>query len=307
MKALLFAVCVCLGAALAQTPPPAAPGPANPPAAAPSMPDLPDETVVAIFDDGSKFTMGDFKNILTALPQATRQMALIDRKNFVQWWAGMRRLAQMAEQDKMDQASPAKDQLAYNRIMILGQAKLNFALNSTSITPDDVAKSYEADKDSYKQVRVKAIYIAFGDSPAGKQSRSEAQAKQKADKLLEQIRGGADFVKLVKENSDDVTSREKDGDFATVHRTDGIPPAISAAVFALKKGETSEPVRQPNGYYLLRAEDVTYAPLDQVRSQIYANVQQRQYRQWLQQVTDNVKVQFPSAEFLGTPAAPPAK
>ena len=32
-------------------------------AAPPAMPDLPDDTVVAIFGDGTKFTMGNFRKI----------------------------------------------------------------------------------------------------------------------------------------------------------------------------------------------------------------------------------------------------
>ena len=72
-------------------------------------------------------------------------------------------------------------------------------------------------------------------------------------------------MKLVKENSDDETSRAKDGDFATLRSSDNIPDAFRATVFALKKGEVSEPLKQPNGFYLLRAEEVTVRPLSEVR------------------------------------------
>jgi len=103
--------------------------------------------------------------------------------------------------------------------------------------------------------------VSFG---KGGKATTEDEAKAKATKLLADIRGGADFVKLVKENSDDETSKAKDGDFATLRRTDNIPDAIRAAVFSLKQGEVSEPVRQPNGFYLLRADEVRYRPLSQV-------------------------------------------
>ncbi len=86
-------------------------------------------------------------------------------------------------------------------------------------SPSDIVKYYDSNKQKYTQVRVKAIYIAFNDDAAassaskGKKPLSEAEAKAKAVKLLAAIKGGADFVKLVKENSDDETSREKDGEF----------------------------------------------------------------------------------------------
>jgi parvulin-like peptidyl-prolyl isomerase len=217
----------------------------------------------------------------------------------------MRKLARMAEADKLDQSSPTKEQLEFNRTMTLGQAMMNSKLNTLAIGPGEIAKYYEANKEQYKQVRVKALYISFGDSaPAGKQSRTEEQARDEAAKLLAQIREGADFVKLVKERSDDQTSREKDGDFATFHKKDNVPDAIAAAVFALKQGDVSEPIRQPNGYYLLRAEEVDYIPESQLQSEIIVKIRGQLYNQWLAQNTASIKVEFPNPAFPGTPAAP---
>src|ERR1019366_7530303 len=48
--------------------------------AAPAMPDLPDDAVVAIFGDGTKFTMGNFRKIFEALPPVNQQMALRNRE-----------------------------------------------------------------------------------------------------------------------------------------------------------------------------------------------------------------------------------
>jgi parvulin-like peptidyl-prolyl isomerase len=213
----------------------------------------------------------------------------------------------MAETEKLEQVSPTKEQLAVSRTLILGQALMNSELNTLEIGPGEVAKYYEAHKEQYKQVRVKAIYLAFGDSAAaGKQSRTEAQARDEAARLLAQIRAGADFVKLVKERSDDQTSREKDGDFATFRKKENIPDAIAAAVFALKQGEVSEPIRQPSGYYLLRAEEVSYVPQSQAESDIILAIRGQQYGQWLEQNTADAKVQFPNPAFPAGAAAAPA-
>src|SRR5665647_1859247 len=230
------------------------------PTAPPSMPDLPDETVVAIFGDGTKLTMGGFRRIYEALPPANQQMALRDHKLWLHQWELMRKLSKMAEDEKLDQESPYKETLAYARMNVLLAAEINAAMNRVVVEPGDIVKYYDSNKQKYTQVRVKAIYIAFSD---------EAAAKAKATKLLAAIKGGADFVKLVKDNSDDETSREKDGDFATLRSSDNIPDAFRAAVFALKKGDVSEPLKQPNGFYLLRAEEVTVRPLSEVRDEIY--------------------------------------
>src|SRR6266542_6255693 len=101
MKVTSLLVFACLGAAWAQQP--AAPGGAPTGMPAPKMPELADETVVAILGDGTKFTMGDFKRVFAALPPPNQQMALRNRGEFLHQWEMMRRLMKMAEAAKLDQ------------------------------------------------------------------------------------------------------------------------------------------------------------------------------------------------------------
>lgn len=294
MKSLSVFLFVCFSAAWAQTAPA--------PAAAPQMPNLPDQTVIAVFDDGAQLTMGDFKKIFAILPPDNQPLVLRDRKNFLQQWAFMRKLAQLAEKQKLDRESPSKEQLEYSRMMILSQAKLAEAMNSTTVEPAEIVKFYDTEKERFKEVRVKAIYVSFG---TGGKGPTEDEAKAKATRLLADIRAGADFVKLVRENSDDETSKAKDGDFATLRQNDNIPDAIRTAVFALKQGEVTEPVRQPNGFYLLRADEVRYRPLSQVRDEIFTQLKQQHYGQWLDQTNKDTKVETAPAFLADAP--PPAK
>jgi peptidyl-prolyl cis-trans isomerase C len=302
MKLCIFLL-VSLSAGWAQQPQNAAPA-APAPAPAPALPNLPDDQVIAEFEDGGRFTFGDFKRVYAVMPPQNQQMALRDRQMFLQQWALMRKLALMAEKEKLAETTPTKEALEYYRMQIMMQAELNTRMNSITVDPGAIVKTYDQNKEKYKQVKVKAIYVAFSANPGaaaagGKKALTEEQAKAKAVKLLADLRGGADFVKLVKENSDDETSRNKDGDFATLHPNDNVPDAVRAAVFALKPGEVSEPVRQPGGYYLLRAEEVTYRPLSQVRDEIFSQIKQEQYGKWLDDTNRGTKVLFLSPEFLG--------
>jgi parvulin-like peptidyl-prolyl isomerase len=297
MKAFNLLVFICLGAAWAQTAPP--PAPALP------MPNLPDEAIVAKFDDGTQFTMGDFKKYYQVLPQSNQQLAIRDRAEFLHQWALFRKLAKQAEEQKLGEQSPYKEALEYARMQLMIQARLNEELNSAIVMPADVLKYYDANKQKYKQVKVKAIYITFSDAaPSSSSSKAvktltEEEAKARAAKLLADIRQGADFVKLVKENSEDVTSKAKDGDFATLRPNDNIPDAFRTAVFALKQGEVSEPLRQPNGYYLLRADEVTYRPLSQVRDEIFEELKHEHYNQWFAQINRETKVEITNPAFVG--------
>jgi hypothetical protein len=66
----------------------------------------------------------------------------------------------------------------------------------------------------------------------------------------------------------------------------------------------TEPVRQPNGFYLLRADEIHYRPLADVRGEIFTQLQQQHYSQWLAQTNNDTKVEFTSPAFTGEAAAP---
>ena len=86
------------------------------------------------------------------------------------------------------------------------------------------------------------------------------------------------------------------------------PDAFRAAVFALKQGDVSEPLKQPNGFYLLRAEEVTLRPLSEVRDEIYNELKNIRSDEWLRGMDREAKVQIVSQEFVSpTPMPAPAK
>jgi peptidyl-prolyl cis-trans isomerase C len=292
MKSLCVFAFAC--ALLAQTAPAPAPTP---------MPALPDDTVIATFEDGVKFTMGEFKQVYGALSLAQQQSVMRDRSEFLHQLGMMRKMTKLAEERKLAEQSPYKEALEQQRMQLLSQALVNDTLNTFVIEPGEIVKHYEANKSKYGHVKVKAIYIAYTDDASAAASkgkkRTEADAKAKAEKLLAQIRAGGDFVKLVKENSEDDTSREKNGDFATLHFSDNIPDTFRAAIFKLKQGETTEPLKQPNGYYLLRAEEVSYKALAEVRDDIYNELKNQRFADWMAKLNRETDVKVNPA-FTGT-------
>jgi hypothetical protein len=272
----------------AQSAPPSAPGNV--------LPDIPGDKVIAKFDDGSSFTMDQLRQLYPVLPPTLQGAVTKDPVEFFHEYALMRSYTKMAEKEKLDQEAPYKDAITFNRMLILYQAMLDRAFRDANVQPTEVVNYYDSHKEQYKEVRVKAIYLPFSDTPSMTEM-TEDQAKAKATKLTAQSRGGADFVQLVKENSQDETSRAKDGEFATLHLSDNIPDAIKAAVFALKQGETSDPVRQARGYYIFRAEEVAYLPLSKVRDQIFTQLKTERAKAWVTKTDRETKVEFPSPEF----------
>jgi parvulin-like peptidyl-prolyl isomerase len=80
----------------------------------------------------------------------------------------------------------------------------------------------------------------------------DAAAKAEAEKLLKEIRGGADFAKLAKEFSD-CPSAPRGGDLGYFGRGRMVPEFEKAA-FALKVGQVSDVVKTESGYHIIRAD-----------------------------------------------------
>jgi peptidyl-prolyl cis-trans isomerase C len=279
---------VFAGALMAQT----APAPTPPPPPPANLPDLPDDSVVATFSDGTKVTMAEVRGFYSILSPQQQQAVLRDLNAFLHQWGVMRRLAQIGVEKKLNERSPYKEAIEQQRMNVLSQAAINDTLNTVVVDPADISKYYDSNQAKYTQVKVKSIYIAYSETPGTgpKKKLTEPEAKAKATKLLAAIRGGADFVKLVKENSEDETSREKNGDFATLRFSDNIPDAFREAIFKLKQGETTEPLKQPNGYYLFRAEEITVKPLSDVRDEIYNDLKNQKWGEWMAKINSENQV-----------------
>jgi parvulin-like peptidyl-prolyl isomerase len=162
---------------------------------------------------------------------------------------------------------------------------------------------------------VSGIKVAFGNTTAPsdggsssnasrvpKKVLTEDEAKAKADKLVAQIRAGADFAKLVQTESDDENSKAKGGDLGVWGMTDNVPDVLRAAVLSLKEGEVSDPIRQAGSFYIVHADAVSYAPLAEVKDALFAQLQAQKASDWLKNFDKDTKVDIPKND----PVPPPA-
>lgn len=260
------------------------------------------ETVVAVVD-GKPVTAAELQGLFRTVGPQVQQNAAKDPVAFLRQYAMLKRLSELAEKNKLDQKTPYKETIAAGRMQVLYQAAIQHTYEHIGVPPEEQKKYYEANRDRWVQAKVKAIYIPFTDNPAaqpasGKKLLTEAEAKAKAEQLVKQIRAGADFVKLVKEHSEDPTSAAKDGDFPPISKADQLPENIKQAVFALKKGEVSQPVRAPNGYYIFRAEDIQIKPYDQVKDEIFNEIKLARLKEFLDSLQQSVQVKVENEAFF---------
>jgi peptidyl-prolyl cis-trans isomerase C len=238
--------------------------------------------------------------LIEILPAQYQQAARSQPKLLSQVFL-MQRLAEDAKKAGLDQRSPFKEQLEMSQLQVLSTAELSEVTNTMQIPEEDQQKYYKENPEKFKEVKVRVIYIAFNPTPGkaatdGKKLLTEAEAKAKIEDLAKQVQMGADFGKLARENSDDQTSAAKDGDFGVMKQDSTYPPPIKTAVFALKQGEVSAPVKQPNGFYLIRAEEINQKPFNDAIMQIIPEVRQAKFNEWLKgmQAQYNVKIETPA-------------
>lgn len=302
MKFTFLAFLLIASSAWAQQPQAAEPEPL-------SLPNVPPGTVVAIMN-GEKLTAAELKAMIEAMDPKLQQNFKREPRAFMQQYAMLDYIAHNAIKAKLDEQEPTKSRLKSARMQILWQAAVEKTGNSVQISPENQREYYEANKDKYTQARIKAIYLPFSAAASmgsdKDKTMTEAEAHAKADRLVKQARSGADFVKLVKENSKDAASTAKDGDFGTVRKGDALPEPVKAAIFSLKAGQVSDPVRMQNGFYIFRVEEIGAEPYDKVKNDIYQEMRGKAVRSWFEEQQKLSAITFENNEFFPPETPRPA-
>ena len=268
-----------------------------------AKPIAPDAVVAVV--NGRKLTATEVKNMVGTIPPQAQKAFATNPQQFMREYAWYMYLQGLAEKINLDTKSPYKERLEFQRMLTLVQAMYDEGSRDVVVTRDEEKKHYDTHQEAYQEAQAKLIYIPFSTdasaSPAGgKKVLTESAAKLKAEAVVKQARAGADFVKLVKENSEDPGSAAQNGDIGTGVRanTTHIPEPMRKAILALKAGEVSDPVRHENGYYVFRAESVGVLPYEKVREEIYKELKQSGFRQWQQKTQSESAIQFSNEEFF---------
>ncbi len=98
--------------------------------------------------------------------------------------------------------------------------------------------------------------------------------KAEADALYAQVVGGKDFAALAKEKSQDPGSATQGGDLGWSDRN-AFVAEFTAALFAMKEGEISKPVKTQFGYHIIKLEGIQAGKskgFDEVKAELEAQL-----------------------------------
>jgi peptidyl-prolyl cis-trans isomerase C len=298
-------------------------------------PDVPAGEVVLKID-GKELTAGEIRAALANMPADFNKFYQQNPKNAIEQLYVMRFLAQTAETAKLDQHSPVKEQLEVVRANALASAMLTYEHNHYPVTEAMVKDYYQRNQAKFQQFKIKGIFVAFkpavppasasaedraraiSEAAIGRTGRSEAEARALAEDLVKQIRGGADFGKLVAQYSDDAASKAAGGDLGVVSATSKQSPELKRAAMALQPGAIADPVRQIAGFYVIRAEEKTTQSMAELYEPIVQELRQAHVNEWFAAIRTRFTAEIENPLFFahppqsgaqgppqGPPAAPP--
>lgn len=145
-------------------------------------------------------------------------------------------------------------------------------------TEDELKRAYSDEAARYvvpEKRRASHILIPL---PAKATDDQTKQTLAKIDDVARQARAGTDFATLAKKYSADSATAGQGGDLGEVRRGGALPKELETAVYSLKPGEISQPVRSTYGYHLVKLTGLVpekRKPFADVRKELVELVRRR--------------------------------
>lgn len=141
-------------------------------------------------------------------------------------------------------------------------------------TDADLRKRYDANREEYKRPDSAHVLHILVKVDPGAAPAVDAAAKAKADSLVAQLRGGADFATLARANSEDPSSSGNGGDMGFVDRGKTVPE-FENAIFSLPLNQVDSVRSADYGYHIVKVVERRpegYRSFEEVRPELAARI-----------------------------------
>jgi foldase protein PrsA len=195
------------------------------------------------------------------------------------------------------------------RERLLIDAMKEAVTKDVTVTDDEVKAYYDSNKHDYTEPEARKtqhiLISPFAKAAQGGGTITPTEgdweaAKAEADKVRSEIQNGADFNSEARKYSDDAATRDAGGELGYIIRGQMVAQ-FEDAVFSLKKGELSRPVRTEYGYHLIQVTDIrpeAQIPYDQVKEKIRSSLlterKDQAWESWLQGTEEQLGVSYKS-------------
>ena len=135
------------------------------------------------------------------------------------------------------------------RYILADYAKIRAEIRPTDA---ELRKAYEASKNELKRPAAARVLHILIKSEPGATPQADAAARAKAESIVAQLRAGADFATLARQNSEDPSSSGNGGDMGWVDMGMTVEP-FERAIFSIPLNQISDPIRTPEyGYHIVK-------------------------------------------------------
>jgi parvulin-like peptidyl-prolyl isomerase len=133
--------------------------------------------------------------------------------------------------------------------LLLQEVRRSEVDSKVSVSEPEIGDRYREHIAEYTEpakVRLREVVVKFDSS-------TEVDQGQKARRLLQEIRQGADFAEVARMHSES-SSREAGGDLGFFEKGE-LTESLEKSAFALAPGEVSDVIRMESAFYVLRVEE----------------------------------------------------
>jgi parvulin-like peptidyl-prolyl isomerase len=103
------------------------------------------------------------------------------------------------------------------------------------------------------------------------------------------------------EYSDDERTKSSDGNFGLITARSAYPDTFKQAVFALKPGEFTDPLKQSAAFFVFRLEEQGVQPLSEASEDVIQEMKTQHINEWMQDLTKRFEPTVENPKFF-TPA-----
>lgn len=198
----------------------------------------PNTTIVATVD-GKDIRLGDVRTFAQSVPQLAELPFEMIYPQLLDSMINSRVMMMGAEKSGVEKDPEVARAVKLAREQVLSQAYLAQQLEA-EMTPEKLQEIYMNEMKNFeRQEEIRARHILFA-------------TKKEADDAIIQLKAGVDFAVLANEKSLD---KENKGGSLGYFTKNMMIPEFGNAVFMLKKGQLSEPIKTPFGWHVVLVED----------------------------------------------------
>jgi parvulin-like peptidyl-prolyl isomerase len=234
--------------------------------------------------DGTALSNEDVQAEINALPEmakqffqgpegATRLVDELAKKEMLYLEAKKRGLDKSKEFDKRVEE--------FKKVTLINELLQKELAGAANVSEKDAQDYYNNHKDEFmmhSQIRLSQIVVPTEDE---------------ARKVFEQLKQGGDFAKVAADVSTDKKSAKAGGDMGLFKQGE-LAPQIEEAVFKLKKGEISMPVKLQDGFHFFKVTDVkgNIVDFDKVKGMITQNLTNQKQKEAFDKFMESLKKSY---------------